>query len=71
MAESSILSRTLYSLLWACGLAYVSSAIFAFVGIGFDSYGIYLLFFVSMFILYGFLPQKSGTIFMPKELRNV
>lgn len=71
MAESSILSRISYSLLWAVGLVYVSSSIFNFFGIGFESYGIYVLFFVGMVILYGFLPQQGGTIFMPKELRNI
>lgn len=71
MAESSVLSRTLYSLLWAVGLVFVSSSIFTFFGIGFEAYGIYVLFFVGMFILYGILPQQGGNIFMPKELRNV
>jgi hypothetical protein len=68
--EDNILSRTLYSWLWAFGLIYVSSAIFSFFGIGFEVYGIYILFFVGMFILYGFLPQRSGNIFLPKELRD-
>jgi|AntAceMinimDraft_16_1070373.scaffolds.fasta_scaffold245418_2 hypothetical protein len=62
----SMLPRQVYSLLWAFGFIYVSTALFAFFGIGFDSYGIYMLFFVCMFILYGILPQKTGGIFMPK-----
>lgn len=65
------MSRILYSLLWAAGFIYVSTAIFAFFGIGFDVYGIYVLFFVGMLILYGFLPQQSGGIFLPKELTNI
>lgn len=65
MAES-ILPQSVYSLLWVFGFIYVSTALFAFFGIGFDSYGIYMLFFVCMFILYSILPQKTGGIFIPK-----
>lgn len=65
------MARIVYSLLWAFGFMYVSTAIFAFFGIGFDVYGIYVLFFIGMLILYGFLPEQSGGIFLPKELRNV
>jgi len=61
----NILERIAYSLVFAVGIVYVLSAIFSFFGIGFETYGIYVMFLVAMAILYGFLPQDVGNIFKP------
>lgn len=64
----SMAVRVLYSIATIVGTIYVTTAIFAFFGIGFDVYGSYLLFMVAMLLMYGFLPQQRKGIFDPKNV---
>jgi hypothetical protein len=53
----------LYTVIIVFGTVYVSTAIFRFFDIGVETYGIYLMFMISLACLYALLPQKVGSIF--------
>jgi hypothetical protein len=48
-------------------LSIVVTTLFSFFGIGFDLYGNYLLWFITLAILYMILPTKTGTLFQNSE----
>ena len=48
-------------------LSIVVTTLFSFFGIGFDLYGNYLLWFITLAILYMILPTKTGTLFQKSE----
>jgi hypothetical protein len=44
-------------------LGFFITTVFKFFDIGIQTYGIYLLFMISLLLLYAFLPQQTGSIF--------
>jgi uncharacterized membrane protein len=63
----SVLTKITYTIAASAAIVYVTSTLFSFFGIGFETYGIYLLFIVGMSILYAILPESKGSIFTPKS----
>ena len=63
----SALTKIVYTIAAAAAIMYVFTTIFAFFDIGFDTYGIYLLFLIGMAILYAMLPEETGILFSPKS----
>ena len=57
------LKTILYTVIIIMFLIYVVTSGFNFVGIEFESYGNYLLWFVCLIIFYFTLPTKVGTFF--------
>ena len=43
---------------------FLSAAIASFFGIGFQDYGVYVIFAVAMIVLYYILPNKPSNIFV-------
>ena len=66
----TMLKRVLISLVSVWAIVYIANQIFVFFGIGFETYGIYMLWVIAIMLLYSFLPPESGLIFMPKEARE-
>ena len=62
----NILERVAYAIVMVVSIVYVMTNVFYFFDIGFETYGIYMMFLVAIAILYGILPQESGALFMPK-----
>lgn len=44
-------------------IGYFVTSIFSFFDISIQTYGIYLLFFIALLLLYAFLPQKTSELF--------
>lgn len=63
----SALTKIIYTIAAAAAIVYVTTTLFDFFGIGFDTYGIYVLFIVGMSILYAMLPEETGILFSPKS----
>mgnify|MGYP001400480692 CR=1 FL=1 len=63
----SALTKILYTIAAAAAIVYITTTIFAFFDIGFETYGIYVLFIVGMSILYAMLPEETGLLFSPKD----
>lgn len=63
----SALTKILYTIAAAAAIVYITTTIFAFFDIGFETYGIYVLFMVGMSILYAMLPEETGLLFSPKD----
>ena len=61
--NQSMFSRIVYGALSAIAIVYITGQIFAFIGVGFDVYGIYVLFTVAIALMYAFLPQDVGGMF--------
>lgn len=59
----SMLLKLLYTVVAAAGTIYIASAVFQFLGIGIETYGIYMMFMVAIALLYIFLPENVGSIF--------
>jgi hypothetical protein len=57
------IGNVLYTIFWTFAIAYVTTGAFGFFGIGFNTYGIYLLWFVSLVMISIFLPVSVGGIF--------
>jgi uncharacterized BrkB/YihY/UPF0761 family membrane protein len=60
------LTKIIYTIAASVAIVYVTTTLFSFFGIGFDTYGIYILFLVGMAILYAMLPETQGELFAPK-----
>tara|TARA_A100001011_G_C14287063_1_gene834321 strand:+ start:1159 stop:1338 length:180 start_codon:yes stop_codon:yes gene_type:complete len=56
-------TRIVYGTLSAIAIVYITTQIFSFLGIGFDVYGIYIMYIVALALMYGFLPQNVGRMF--------
>lgn len=63
----SVLTKIIYTIAASAAVVYITTTLFAFFGIGFETYGIYVLFMVGMAILYSVLPESSGDLFSPKS----
>ncbi len=63
----SALTKLVYTIAASAAIVYVTTTLFAFFGIGFEIYGIYVLFMVGMAILYSMLPEQTGLLFSPKS----
>ena len=61
--KPSMFTRIVYSALSSIAIVYILGQIFSFLGIGFDTYGIYVMYLVGLALLYGFLPQDTGSMF--------
>lgn len=61
--DQSMFTRIVYGILSAIAIVYITGQVFAFMGIGFDVYGIYVLYIVGLALMYGFLPQEVGNMF--------
>ena len=59
----SVLPKIIYTIAASAAIVYVLTTLFAFFGIGFETYGIYVLFLVGMSILYAMLPEETGSLF--------
>lgn len=46
-----------------CALFYIMSTLFTFLDIGFNQYGVYLLWFVALAIFFFILPKSKANIF--------
>lgn len=57
------LASVIYTLFWTILITYVTTGAFDFFGIGFNIYGVYLLWFICLVILSVFLPERTGIIF--------
>lgn len=62
----STLTKIIYTIAASVAIVYVTTTLFSFFGIGFETYGIYILFLVGMAILYAMLPETRGGLFSPK-----
>ena len=62
----STLTKIVYTIVASAAIVYVTTTLFSFFDIGFEIYGIYVLFIVGMSILYAMLPESKGSIFAPK-----
>jgi hypothetical protein len=63
----SLLTKIIYTIAASAAIVYVTTTLFDFFGIGFETYGIYVLFIVGMSILYAMLPEETGILFSPKS----
>lgn len=63
----STLTKIIYTIAASVAIVYVTTTLFAFFGVGFETYGIYVLFMVGMAILYAMLPETKGGLFTPKS----
>ena len=61
--NQSMFTRIVYGALSAIAIVYITGQIFSFLGIGFDVYGIYVMYIVALALMYGFLPQDVGNMF--------
>ena len=59
----SMLVKIVSAVIVAIGTVYVATAVFQFLGVGVETYGIYLMFIVAVAILYALLPEKAGLLF--------
>lgn len=57
------ISSVFYTMFWTVAIVYVTTGAFNFFGVGFNVYGIYLLWFVCLVMLSIFLPDEIGGIF--------
>lgn len=57
------IGNVLYTIFWTFAIAYVTTGVFGFFGIGFNVYGIYLLWFVCLVMISIFLPVRVGSVF--------
>lgn len=62
----NVLLKILYTAIVVAGTVYVATAVFQFFGVGIETYGVYLMFFVAVAMLYAFLPAETGMLFSPK-----
>ncbi len=56
-------TKIIATLLSTAALVFVLTTAFSFFGIGFETYGNYLLWFVALAIFYSVLPTETGTAF--------
>ena len=64
------IGRLLYSIFAGIALIYVLTSIFAFFGIGFESYGVYLFYILALMMFFSLLPDDRSNFFsliVPKE----
>jgi hypothetical protein len=57
--EMSILSKIIYSIIFIILLVISSQTIFQFFDIGFDKYGNFLLWAISLIIFFAILPSRA------------
>lgn len=63
----SALTKLVYTIAASVAMVYMTTTLFSFFGIGFEVYGIYVLFMVGMAILYSMLPEETGLLFSRKS----
>ena len=56
-------TKIIATLLSTAALVFVLTTAFSFFGIGFETYGNYLLWFVALAIFYSVLPKETGSAF--------
>ncbi len=61
--QSSPFTRIIVTLLSTAALIFVLTTAFSFFGIGFETYGNYLLWFVALALFYSVLPAETGVAF--------
>ena len=52
-----------YTIVSAAALTFVLTTAFSFLGIGFEVYGNYLLWFIALALFFAILPSQGGTLF--------
>jgi hypothetical protein len=52
-----------YTIVSAIALTFILTTAFSFLGIGFEVYGNYLLWFIALALFFAILPAKGGTLF--------
>ena len=61
--DQSMFSRIAYGVISSITIFYIVGQIMTFFGIGFDVYGIYVLYLIALSLMYGFLPKDVGGMF--------
>ena len=57
------LTKIAYTIVSAIALTFILTTAFSFMGIGFEVYGNYLLWFIALALFFSILPSKGGTLF--------
>ena len=57
------LMQVIYTLFWTLLVVYITTGAFEFFGIGFDVYGIYMMWYSTLSIMSIFLPGNVGDTF--------
>jgi hypothetical protein len=57
------LMQVIYTIFWTLLVVYITTGAFEFFGIGFDVYGIYMLWYSTLSIMSIFLPSNVGDTF--------
>tara|TARA_B110000971_G_C19587913_1_gene310394 strand:+ start:108 stop:296 length:189 start_codon:yes stop_codon:yes gene_type:complete len=57
------LMQVIYTIFWTLLVVYITTGAFEFFGIGFDVYGIYMLWYSTLSIMSIFLPSSVGDTF--------
>ena len=57
------LATVAYTIISAVTLTLILTTAFSFLGIGFEVYGNYLLWFIALALFFAILPSKGGTLF--------
>jgi hypothetical protein len=57
------LTKIAYTIVSAAALTFVLTTAFSFLGIGFEVYGNYLLWFIALALFFAILPSQGGTLF--------
>ena len=57
------LMQVIYTIFWTLLVVYITTGAFAFFGIGFEVYGIYMLWYSTLSIMSIFLPSSVGDTF--------
>ena len=57
------LTTIAYTIVSAVALTFILTTAFSFLGIGFEVYGNYLLWFIALALFFAILPSKGGTLF--------
>jgi hypothetical protein len=57
------LATIAYTIVSAVALTFILTTAFSFLGIGFEVYGNYLLWFIALALFFAVLPSRGGTLF--------
>jgi|TARA_R110001599_G_scaffold313914_2_gene521818 hypothetical protein len=57
------LATIAYTIVSAVALTFILTTAFSFMGIGFEVYGNYLLWFIALALFFAVLPSQGGTLF--------
>ena len=57
------LMQVIYTIFWTLLVVYITTGAFEFFGIGFEVYGIYMLWYSTLSIMSIFLPSSVGDTF--------